>query len=401
MSAANEAALARIAAARPRLAGTVTARDALGLEDGELGHAGPPFAAGQTPPATVLHALCGAAIHEGWARDERTAAAMIAAGEIRLRPNHDLGTVSPMAGVVRPGQRLFKVEDAAGSATTYATLAEKGRRVLRFGHYGPDVAAGLGFVEGAVADAIEAALPGDGLELLPLIGRGVELGDDVHQRNVGGMLAFLAALDPLPRTIRDWLAGHPQHFLNYAMAAAKLCLDRARGIAGASIVTAITRNGIDCGVQLAGLPGQWFRAPASLPVGGFFAGFGPGDAHADLGDSAIMEAFGLGGCIAHCAPEIGRTMGRPWGESQTGGRAMRPLFAGTHEQIAPALAGIDGVGLGLDAARVAASGLDIRIHTGISHRDGQSGWIGIGVATAPHAAFAAAAAMLEAAHDDR
>lgn len=184
------------------------------------------------------------------------------------------------------------------------------------------------------------------------------------------------------------------------MAAAKLGLDRARGIAGSGIVTAITRNGIDCAIQVAGLDGRWFRAPASLPVGGFFPGFSLADAHADLGDSAIMECFGLGGCIAHCSPEIGHTMGRAWDESRAGGRAMRPLFADTNRMIVPALAGAEGVGLGLDAARVAASGRDIRIHTGISHRDGQSGWIGIGVAAAPHAAFAAAASALEAADDD-
>ncbi|PWR19553.1 hypothetical protein DKG74_16945 [Zavarzinia aquatilis] len=394
---ANEEAVARIAATAPRLTGSILAREALGLRDGELGHAGPPFEPGQTPPPTVLHALCGAAVHEGWARDGKTAAAMIAAGEIRLRANHEIGTVSPMAGVVRPGQRLFRIEDAASGTATFATLAEKGRRVLRFGHYGPDVAAGLAFVEGPVADAIEAALPPGGLEIMPLIARGVELGDDVHQRNIGGMFAFLGALAPLPGEIRDWLATHPQHVLNYAMAAAKLCLDRARGVARSGIVTAITRNGIDCAIQVAGLDGRWFRAPASLPVGGFFPGFALADAHADLGDSAIMEAFGLGGCIAHGAPEIGRAMGRDWGESCAAGRAMRALFLDRQPHIAPALAGAEGVGLGLDAGRVVAAGADIRIHTGISHRDGQSGWIGIGVASAPHAAFAAALSALESA----
>ena len=391
----NEEALGRIAACRPFVTGSVTAREALGLGDGELGHAGPPFLPGQVPPPTVLHALCGAAMHEGWARNAETAAAMIAAGEIRLRANHELGTVSPMAGVVRPGQRLFRLEDRASGATCFATLAEKGRRVLRFGHYGPDVAEGLAFVEGSVADAIEAALPEGGLDLLPLVARGVELGDDVHQRNVGGMLAFLAALAPLPRDIRDWLATHPQHFLNYAMAGAKLCLDRARGIAGSAIVTAITRNGIDCGIQIAGLDGQWFRAPATVPVGGFFPGFLLADAHADLGDSAIMESFGLGGCIAHCSPEIGRAMARDWPESQGAGHVMRGLFAGRSDLIAPALAGTAGVGLGLDARRVVAAEADVRIHTGISHRDGRSGWIGIGVAKAPLACFTAAAAALE------
>lgn len=394
---ANAKAVGLIAACRPVVRELVTARDALGLAEGELGHAGPPFAAGQRPSPVVLEALAGAALHEGWAGTLDDARAMVRDGRIQLRSNHAMRVVSPMAGVVRPSQRLFRLEDRTSAAVSYATLAEKGRRVLRFGHYDAKVAAGLKYVETTIAEAIARALPAGGLDVLPLVARAVELGDDVHQRNVGGMLAFLAALGPLPTTERDWLAGHPQHFLNYAMAAAKMSLDRAAGVEGSSLVTAIARNGIDCGVQVAGLPGRWFNAPASLPVGDWFDGRGPADTHADLGDSAIMEAFGLGGCIAHASPEIAAAMGRSWPEAQDAGEAMRAHFIARRGDMAPALAGVDGVGLGLDAARVEASGRGVRIHTGVAHADGRSGWIGIGVAEAPLACFVAAMAALRSA----
>jgi hypothetical protein len=386
----NAVAVERIAAARPTFGRPVTAGEAIGLAQGELAHAGPPFEDGQRPPPTVLNALAGACVHEGWATSLDQARSMILQGEIRLRANHELGVVSPMAGVVRPGQTLYRIEDRAGGSPTYATLAEKGRRVLRFGAYGPDVAAQLAFVEGAVAEAIDRAMPDDGLEVLPLVSAAAAMGDDTHQRNVGGMLVFLAHLKPLPAEIHAWLASHPQHFLNYAMAAAKMCLDRAQGVVGSTIVTAITRNGIDCGIQVAGAGARWFKAPSPQPVGGFFAGFRQADAHNDLGDSAIMETFGYGGCMAHASPEIAKTMGREWDEASAEGRAMRRLFVGRHEATGPALAGEAGLGLGLDAARVAASGRGVRIHTGISHRDGETGWIGIGVAEAPLGCFAAA-----------
>jgi hypothetical protein len=395
-SAADRQAIERIAGCRPVVRELVTARDAVGLADGELGHAGPPFEPGQAPSPVVLAALAGAVVHEQWAGSLEAATRMVLDGRIRLRANHSMAIVSPMAGVVRPSQPLFRVEDAASGANAFATLAEKGRRVLRFGHYGEDVADGLRLVEGVIAPAIARALPAGGLAVLPLVGRGVELGDDVHQRNVGGMLAFLAALAPLGASERDWLAGHPQHFLNYAMAAAKLSLDRAVGVSGARIVTAISRNGIDCGVQVAGLPGRWFKAPATLPDGCWFDGHGPQDAHGDLGDSAIMEAFGLGGCIAHTSPEIARTMQRDWPEAQAAGHAMRALFVGRRDDIAPALAGVPGVGLGLDAARAAAHAGGVRIHTGVAHRDVSGGWIGIGVAHAPQACFRAAMDALAA-----
>ncbi len=393
--AANRPAVEVILAAVPVLREPVTAREVLGLDEGELGHAGPPFEKGELPPPVVFNALAGAVVHEGWAGDLASAQRMVEDGQIRLLCNHGLGTVSPMAGVVRPSQRLFRIEDRTTGASTFATLAEKGRNVLRFGAYDKDVAEGLRFVETEIADALAKALPPGGLDLLPPIVGGVELGDDVHQRNIGGMFAFLAALPDLAGPVRTWLASHPQHFLNYAMASAKLCLDRARGAAGSSVVTSISRNGHVCGIQLAGTGNRWFTAPADLPKGGFFPPYTMDDAHLDLGDSAIMETFGLGGCIAHASPEIAASMGRQWHEATEAGQRMRGLFLARSPSIAPALAGTAGVGIGLDARRVVRSGEGVRIHTGIAHRDGLSGWIGIGVAEAPLACFAAAVAELD------
>jgi hypothetical protein len=394
-AAANARAVALIATTVPVLREPVTAREALGLADGELGHAGPPFAAGEMPPAVVINALAGAVVHEGWAGDVSAARRMIGNGEVRLRSNHALGTVSPMAGVVRPSQTLFRIEDRGGGGSTFATLAEKGGHVLRFGAYDEEVALGLRFVEGEVAQAIARALPAEGLELAPLLAKGVELGDDVHQRNIGGMLSFLAALPDLAGPVRSWLAGHPQHFLNYAMAAAKLCLDRARGMPGSSIVTAISRNGRVCGIQLGGTGDRWFTAPADRPKGGFFAPFALEDAHPDLGDSAIMETLGLGGCIAHVSPEIAAKMERPWAEATQAGHRMRGLFLSKSAWMSPALAGPEGVGIGLDARAAVRSGVGVRIHTGIAHRDGLTGWVGIGVAEAPLACFSAAVQHLD------
>lgn len=394
---ADQTAVDRIRGCRPVLVGLEVAGDALGLAEGELGHAGPPFRTPEEIPPVVLGALAGAAVHEGWAGDVAQALAMVLHGEITLRANHDLGTVSPMAGVVRPSQPVMRVENGAGSGTSWATFAEAGQRALRFGVYDDAAAEGLRHVDTVIAPAIGAALPRAGLPVWPLVAQGLQLGDDTHQRNIGGMAAFLAALPDLPAPVRAWLSGAPQHFLNYAMAAAKLSLDAGAGVAGSRIVTALTRNGVDCAIRVSGTGDQWFRAPASDPLGGFFPGFSQVDAQPDLGDSAIVETFGLGGCTAHTAPEIARTMGRDWEEAHSAGTRMRGLFATRCPHFDPALAGPEGLGLGLNAARAAAAG-GVRIHTGIAHRDGATGWIGIGVAHAPAACFEAA---LNALHETR
>lgn len=393
ISDANRIAIERIAACEPVLTGIECASSALGLGDMELGHAGPPFREPLEIPPLVLNALAGAAVHEGWAADLQQGRALVRTGAIGLHANHDLGTVSPMAGIVRPSQPLIRVDNRAGAGRTWATLAEAGRRALRFGVYDPDSAAGLRYVDEVVAPAIARVLPPEGLPVWPLVAHGLCQGDDVHQRNIGGMSAFLAALPELSAEVRAWLSGVPQHFLNYAMAAAKLCLDQASGVEGSSIVTAITRNGVDCAIRVAGCGKTWFRAPASGHVGGFFEGFSATDAQRDLGDSAIVEAMGLGGAVAHCAPEIARTMQADWGQAQVEGRRMRSLFVARAPWFDPALAAPDGIGLGLCARAASASG--VRIHTGIGHRDGFTGWIGVGLARAPASAFTAAVEALE------
>lgn len=392
---ANEEAVRRIGAVEPRLTGFEPAATAVGLRVGELGHAGPPFESVDHIPLPVMNALAGAALHEGWVCTPQDAKRRIATGEIALRSNHALGTVSPMTGVIRPGQMLARIENAAGAGLAYATLAEAGRRALRFGVYDTNIAEGLSWLDHVLAPALERALPPGGLPLLPLIAEAVSLGDDVHQRNVGGVYALARALDRLDPEVRGWLLDNPQYALNYAMASAKLALDAARGIASSSIVTAISRNGDVCGIQLAGTGGRWFTAPATIPDGAFFPPHGRENAQADLGDSAIMEAYGLGGAAAHIAPELALTMTLDWDEAAAAGRRMRDCFAARHPRFKPALAGPQGIGLGLDARKVVARDEPIRIHTGISHRDGAAGWIGIGVAFAPIDCFRAAVEALD------
>ena len=393
---ANRRALDRIVACEPILTGIEKAHIALGLQEGELGHAGPPFSDDEVLPAPVLNALAGAVMIEGWAKSFQEAQRMIESREVTLRSNHSLGVVSPMAGVVRPSQPLMRVENRNGEGVCYATFAEGGRRALRFGVYDDQVAEQLAFVETRVASQIAACLPKEGLAVLPLVAEGVRLGDEIHQRNIGGMYAFIKALPNLDKDVRSWLLDNPQHFLNYAMAAAKLSLDQARGIEGSSVVVAIARNGNMCGIQLAGTGDQWFCAPSGIPDGGFYPPFTVDDAQPDLGDSAIMESFGLGGTAAHCAPQMAEMLQTPCPEAISIGHLQRSFFLAKHSFVHPVLAGIEGLGLGLDAQRVANEGVGVRIHTGIAHRNGKVGWIGIGAVTAPIACFTQACKKLNA-----
>src|SRR5256885_4566089 len=93
------------------------------------------------------------------------------------------------------------------------------------------------------------------------------------------------------------------------MAMAKSLLDPARDLAHCTVVTAMARNGTDFGVQVSALGGRWFTAPAQLPQGLYFPGYGAADANPDMGDSAILEALGLGAFAMAAAPAVAGFVG--------------------------------------------------------------------------------------------
>ena len=104
----------------------------------------------------------------------------------------------------------------------------------------------------------------------------------------------------------------PLYFLNLWMPACALMLDAATGSAGSTLVTRLAANGEVCGLQLAGLPGRWFSAPAAPVCGPFMKG-APDNPHFPpaTGDSGIIDAFGLGGQVLRRAPSLQAAF-QPW-----------------------------------------------------------------------------------------
>src|SRR5437773_165150 len=101
-----------------------------------------------------------------------------------------------------------------------------------------------------------------------------------------------------------FLADNDQFFLNVAMAACKSIADGLRDIPHSTIVTAMSRNGVEFGLRVSGLGAAWFTAPAPVPDGLYFPGYGAPDANPDMGDSAIVETVGLGGMALIAGPAV-------------------------------------------------------------------------------------------------
>ncbi|MFN0316069.1 MAG: DUF1116 domain-containing protein [Burkholderiales bacterium] len=402
---ANQRAFDAFLAVAPMLRGVGRARDLLPkMNDRTLLHAGPPIE-WERMCGPMQGAVIGAVLYEGWAQDGESAARLASAGKITFAPCHHHGCVGPMAGIISPSMPLWIVEDATGRRA-YSNFNEGLGKALRFGAYGTSVLSRLRWIETNLAPAVQSALAlVGGVELKPLMAQALLMGDEVHNRNAaasGLLLRRLAsalvrsqeASDKISEVL-DFIAGNDHFFLNISMAACKLMLDAAHGVAGSSMVTAMARNGVEFGIRVSGLGERWFTAPAGAVDGLYFAGYSEADAARDLGDSAITETAGLGGFSMAAAPAIVKFVGGSARDATMNSRTMRAITLGESNIFQLPALDFQGSPSGIDVRAVVDTGIEPVINTGIAHREAGVGQIGAGLTRAPLACFMQAVNALD------
>jgi hypothetical protein len=194
----------------------------------------------------------------------------------------------------------------------------------------------------------------------------------------------------------EFMAGNEHFFLNISMALCKLALDAAHGVEGSSMVTAMSRNGVEFGIRVSGLGNRWFSAPAAAIDGLYFAGYGPGDAARDLGDSSITETAGFGGFSMAAAPAIVKFVGGTPEDATANSLRMRHITLGESDGFQLPALDFRGAPCGIDVLRVVDTGIEPVINTGIAHREAGIGQIGAGLTRAPLACFVQALRALDA-----
>jgi hypothetical protein len=399
IDAANQEALRRLLAGEPHLIDVVPASQAIaGLADRTILHAGPPISWDRMC-GPLRGAVMGIAVFEGWAADLDDAASKAAAGAFAFHPNHDFGAVGPMTGVTTKSQPVMVVENRAFGNRAYCAVNEGLGKVMRFGGNDAAVLDRLRWMRDVLGPALGRALrKSGGVPLKPLIARGLTMGDEMHQRNVACSSLLLRLLAPLLAQTANgseelaacltFIGGNDQFFLNVAMATAKALTDPARDIAGSSVVTAMSRNGTDFGIRVAGTGDRWFIAPVEMPVGIYFPGFSERDANPDIGDSAIVETVGLGGFAMAAAPAVVGYVGAGRASQAAAfTRAMAEITVGTNPAWTIPAMDFAGVPTGIDIRLVVETGLAPTINTGIAHREPGVGQVGAGVVKAPLKCF--------------
>ena len=395
---ANQAALQKILAAEPVLADVRRAGELIPeLDAGRLMlHAGPPIEWDRMC-GPLKGAICGAIVFEGWASDLAAAERLAAGGGVQFAPNHHYGAVGPMTGITTKSMPLLVVENRAFGNRAVCALNEGLGKVMRFGGNDAEVLARLAWLRDDFGPLLGKALRASPVALNPLIARGLSMGDEMHQRNVACSSLLLRTLAPalaragdgqlLPKAF-EFMGGNDQFFLNIAMAMGKSILDPARGTPSSSIVTAMCRNGTDFGIRVAGLGDAWFTAPVEMPQGLYFPGYSAADANPDIGDSAILEAVGLGAIAMAAAPAVAGFVGAGgFAEAVAYTRAMGEIAIARNPKWGIPALEFAGTPAGIDVRRVAESGVAPAINTGIAHRLPGVGQVGAGVARAPLACF--------------
>jgi hypothetical protein len=395
---ANQAAVARMMAARPMLTGVAAARDVIpGMRDNLLLHAGPPIEwARMSGP--LRGAVIGALVFEGLARDEETAVGMIEAGEVDFSPCHHHHAVGPMAGVTSASMKIYVVENNVHGNRAYSNLNEGYGKVLRYGAYSGEVIAKLRWMNDVLAPHLaEALATGPGLDLRALLAEALHMGDEGHNRNKAGSLIFLKLLSPLlARVVADgeveaeivqFLGDNALSVLNPIMAACKAMADAAHGVEGSTLVTAMARNGTDFGIRVSGLGNAWFTAPAEIPDGLYFPGFSSADANPDIGDSTITETAGIGAFAMAAAPAIVTFVSGTPQDALNATLEMYEITAAEHSHFTIPSLDFRGSPTGIDIRKVVEFGLTPRVNTGIAHKEAGVGQVGAGLVRPPMAIF--------------
>jgi Protein of unknown function (DUF1116) len=405
VEAANRVAYKAYLAAQPVLIGIGVAVEAMAtMRPRLILHSGPPIAWDRMC-GPMRGAIIGAILFEGWAADIEQAQDLAASGGIAFEPCHHHGAVGPMAGVISPSMPVWIVRETVGSRLAFSNLNEGLGKVLRFGANSAEVIDRLKWMASSLRETLGLALAETGpIDLKPLMAQALHMGDEIHNRNSAATSLLLKRLAPAmlrSKASREdiaaaisFIAGNDHFFLNLSMAACKAMLDAARGVAGSSMITAMARNGVDFGVQIAGTGDRWFTSPAPLVDGLYFPGYSIADAAPDLGDSAITETAGLGGFSMAAAPAIVNFVGGTPDDAIANTAAMSHITLGQNSAFTLPAMNFGSAPAGVDARKVVDNGILPIINTGIAHREAGIGQIGAGITRAPLSCFTQALSAL-------
>ena len=365
-------------------------------------HAGPPIALHDIP-GPMLGALIGGLLFEREAADEAAARAIIDSGELTISPCHHAGGVGAMAGVITPNMPV--VVARSGNIRTFSPLNEGTDGAVRYGSFDDATIARLTWMSSVLAPTLDAAIQAsEPIDLVALISEGLRRGDDCHNRLVAttaNLLSHLASAMVTTAESRDaaaeslaFISANGHFALPFAISTGKALAVAASGISGSPVVTAMSANGREFGIQVSGTGDRWFTAPSPIGTPKLMPGVSVEDLNPTMGDSMIAETAGFGAFAMSAAPAIMSFVGGTAGEAVQIVDEMRSICTSESSQFL--IPGEDhrGTPIGIDVHRVTQLQTTPVINNGLAHREAGRGRAGAGITRVPIECFVAASAAL-------
>lgn len=389
---ANRQAVERILESDPVLVDIRMAEDWVpGMQENWVLHAGPPITWAQmTGPARG--AVIGALLYEGIAKTPAEAERLAASGGVKFSPNHHHGGVGGMTGIITRSTPLYIIENKAYGLSAYAGILTDR---LIFGGYDQATLDAVRWTNTVFAPALKAAIrTSGGIRLKPLQAQALHMNDEMHNRSNAATALFAKAMAPylveavddrhvVAEVLRFW-DQNPSFFTFIGMGACKATLMAAHNIPHCSIVTTMSRNGVEFGVRVSGLGDQWFTGPAAVIEGPAFPGYQPSDAERDIGDSCITETAGIGAFVMAGAPAILRLVGGTVDDAYRHTEEMYEITVGENPNFTIPALDFRGAPVGIDIRRIVETGIVPVIDTAMAHKNpGVGEMIGAGMVTPP------------------
>jgi hypothetical protein len=395
---ANDEALKIILGARPLLVDVASALEVVpGMTANTILHSAPAIEWSRMC-GPHRNGIIGAALWEGLAPDPARAEQMIERGDIILAPCHHHDSVGAGAGITSASTPMLVIENDTAGNRAFSCISEGGGlRLLKWGVYDEGIGKHLTWQAKVLAPILrDAVRASGGIDVKSIISKAVQMGDECHNRTIASTSLFLRALLASLVDVKAnesarldsvrFLEEADQFFLHGIMAAAKSMLMPAVGLEYSTVVTAMARNGVDFGIQVAGLGDRWFIAPANDVEGLFFRSeWGYADAAPDLGDSSITETIGLGGFIQPAAPTVQQYVQGNLAQAIANTQEMAQICVGINNDVQIPAMDFAAAPVGIDVRKVVQTGIVPLIDTAITHKQG--GLIGAGQVRAPMACF--------------
>lgn len=400
IDAANAKTVERMIKSRPLWIDVAMAGDVIPkMKPGQILHSGPTIEFDRMCDPQQ-RAIEGAAIFESLAKNRGELKRKIKAGKIILTPNYVMGSIGPMCGVITYSMNVIVTHNAVYKNRTWSTFNEGKGNVLWMGSYDDTTIKRLRWMRDVFSPGLKEALrlSRGGIDIFNIIAEGVQMGDEVHARSAACSSILLRKLYKLLLNtnldkkkileIADFIDSNNHFFLNLTLTACKAAADAAHGVKNSTVVTAMSRNGVDFAIRVGGAGNRWFKSNTSpMDEAIYYSGYSAKDAAGDIGDSAIVETVGLGGMIIGAAPSISSFVGGTMEHSKRAMEVMQSICAGKNPRFGPASMNFMPAPVGIDVRKVVKSGVAPIIDTGVLHKSSGLGQIGAGIARAPKEVF--------------